>query len=238
MDHDAQHFRQPAPPSRLATVSALAIAALGWFALGSEFEHSVRASLGAGHGIAQALYLYFRFFTILTNLFVACLMSVTAWRGCRRAASPPAGPYAAALVYSTVTAVTYEALLRRLWSPQGLQFYTDMILHDIVPLLVLSFWVAWAPKRALRWRDPLHWLEFPAVYFAATLAAGASGGDYPYNFLDAGHLGYAPVFLNAAVFLACFYALGLCLTAAARLSTRREAAPAAGSAQTKLLPEV
>ena len=131
-------------------------------------------------------------------------------------ALPPAGVYNAALAYAGVTCVTYELLLRGLWSPHGVQFYTDLTMHDIVPAAVLLFWLTFAPRGDARWADILWLLIYPAAYLAATLVAGAFGEGYPYDFLDAGKLGYGLVAVVTLVFLAIFCALGLATTAASR----------------------
>ncbi len=208
-----------------ATILAAGMALLGWLALGRELALSLTQALHDGRGVAAALYGYFRFFTILTNVFVAGLMSATAWRLLARRPLPGAGFYAAALVYAAVMSATYEILLRRLWSPRGLQFATDLAMHDIVPALLLLFWLTYAPKAPLRWRDPLHWLEYPAVYFVATELAGLAGADYPYPFLDLDRLGWQPVLLIGGGFLATFYGLGLAVVALARRAAPPATAP-------------
>ncbi len=200
------------------------MALLGWLALGRELAVSLGQALHDGGSVAAAFYGYFRFFTILTNTFVAGLMSVSAWRLLRGRSLPPAPFFAAALVYATVMSVTYEALLRRLWSPRGLQFATDMAMHDIVPGLLLVFWVAYAPKQQLRWRDPLRWLEYPAVYFVATELAGLGGAGYPYPFLDLDRLGWQRVLLIGLGFLAAFAVLGFLVVAASRRLKHRSQA--------------
>ena len=67
---------------------------------------------------------------------------------------------------------------------------------------------------------------YPALYFAVTRAAGAAGAGYPYDFLDAGRLGYPAVVAVGVAFLAAFYALGALVTMAARLTDGRSAADA------------
>ena len=96
-----------------------------------------------------------------------------------------------------------------------MQFVPDMTFHDVQPVLTLLFWLVAAPKD-LRWRDLPWLLAYPALYFAATLAAGAEGAGYPYDFLDAGRLGYPAVFAVGVGFLGAFYGLGVLVTAAAR----------------------
>ena len=192
------------------------VACGGWVALVTELAMSLERSLAHGIALPQALFMFLRYFTILTNIGVALLMTWTTARLVRRRALPPAGLYNAALAYAGVTCLTYEALLRGLWSPQGVQFYTDMTMHDLMPAAMLLFWLAFAPRGGARWRDVAWLLAYPTAYFAFTLVAGALGEGYPYDFLDAGRLGYGVVSLVAAVFLAIFFALGLATTAASR----------------------
>ncbi len=209
--------------TRLGALLSASIACCGWTALAIELAMSLERSGTHGIPLPETLYLYLRYFTILTNIGTAALMSVSAARLGRGAPLPPAGVYNAALAYLAVMCATYEGLLRRLWSPRGIQFATDMTMHDVVPALFLLFWLGFALGKRARWRDTLWLLAYPAAYLAATLAAGALGAGYPYDFLDPGVLGTGGVAMVAAVFLVAFAGLGLAATAASRLVTRERA---------------
>jgi len=220
------HMGTPAfrlPVARPALGLATAMAALGWWGLGTELAITLRDDLRDGGNLVVGLYHFFRFFTVLTNLGIAILMTTTAWRLVRDRPLPPASAYAAALVYIIVTGATYELMLRRLWSPTGVMVYADMTLHDIIPVLTLVFWTACAPKAPLRGSDPTRWLAFPAVYFAVTVVAGYFGAGYPYGFFDAGKIGAMGVARNALTFLLVFLGLGLGLLAVARAWSIRPA---------------
>ena len=195
---------------------ASAMAALDCLSLAVDFSGSLARSLAMGHGAARAVFAYVRFFTIQSNLLLAVLMSVTALALARRRALPGAGLYRALLAYMIVTGVTYELLLRGSWSPHGVRFATDLVFHDVEPVLTLIFWVAFAPKRSLRWRSLPRLLAFPAAYLALTLAAGLLGAGYPYGFLDAGVLGYPRLAGVAAAFLGVFLGLGALATLVGR----------------------
>jgi hypothetical protein len=212
--------------ARWAVILAATMALLGWGAVSIECLISLQKSFAEGRSLAAALFLFLRYFTILTNIGIALLMTITPWRLVRGRPLPPASLYAAALVYIVIVSITYEAMLRRLWSPQGVQFYTDMTMHDVIPVLSLVFWVAFAPKAPLSWRNPLHWLEFPAVYFAVTLGVGRLGVAYPYSFLDPDKIGYAGVVVNGVAFLAAFFGLGLAVKAVAGVLSGRQDRPA------------
>lgn len=209
-------FGQPRQNWTVVAFASL-VACLGWGALILDFTTSMSRSLAAGHELVPAVLGYIRYFTIPTNGGLATLMTATAvsaWRG-----RPPlaAAWYHAALVYMAVTCLTYEALLRRLWSPRGVQFWTDLTFHDVQPALIALFWIFCAPKRDLRWRSIPWLLVYPAIYFGAVEIAGAFGAGYPYDFLDATKLGVPTVLAVAGAFLALFLVLGLFVTAVARL---------------------
>ena len=150
-DHD-ERFAARAPSTfggvALATMLPVVIAVLAGAAIGIEGSASLRRSLGVGRSLPEALFLFLRYFTILTNLAVASLMAVTVAR--RHGRLPPAGVYVAVTAYAIVTGAAYELLLRGLWSPHGMQFDTDLILHDIVPSLTALFWILFAPKHRSR----------------------------------------------------------------------------------------
>ncbi len=211
--------------ARLGALLSASIAGCGWTALAIELAMSLARSRVHGIPLPETLYLYLRYFTILTNIGTAALMSVSALRFMRNAALPPAGIYNAALAYVAVMCATYEGLLRRLWSPHGIQFATDVTMHDVVPGLTLLFWLGFVLGRRARWRDTLWLLAYPAAYLAATLVAGALGAGYPYDFLDPGVLGTGGVTVVAGVFLVVFAGLGLATTAVSRL---RAGSPVAG----------
>lgn len=203
-------------PLKYAAALATLIAVLGWAALAIDGTTVIGRNLAQGYGLPQSLFLWFRYFTILTNIGVALLMSVTAYRLYRHRPPPSAALHAAALVYALVVCATYEAVLRTSWTPRGMGFDTDLTFHDIVPALMLIFWVAFAPKRGLDRRFSLLLLIYPAAYFGGTLIAGALGESYPYDFLDVSKLGYPTVTIVGIVFTAIFYALGLATISASR----------------------
>jgi hypothetical protein len=106
--------------------------------------------------------------------------------------------------------------LRHIWNPQGWQKIADVLLHDLIPLLYVAYWVVFVAKRSLRWKDALWWLIYPAAYFAYTLLRGVTTRWYPYPFLDVQVLGYARVSINAVLLLAAFLVAGLILIAIGR----------------------
>lgn len=165
-----------------------------------------------------AVIAYFSFFTILTNLVVAIVLTfsllVPNSRWGRFFSSAVVGSGTA--LYIATVGIVYSLLLRHVWNPEGLQKIADVILHDVIPVTYVAYWIFYVPKTGLRWKDALSWSLYPLVYLAWILLRGAISGRYPYHFVDAGQLGYPHALLNAAMLFASFLGLGLAVIAVAR----------------------
>ena len=204
-------------------ISALVGALLGWFALLLQLYLMLVQSAGGARAMAGTVITYFSFFTILTNFLVALVFtatvfsSETGWGQFFRRPSVQAG----AAAYIAIVGITYRLLLRQLWNPQGMQWVADVILHDVIPVGYVFYWVLFAPRTELRWKDALGWLVYPAVYAVYVLARGAVSGLYPYPFMDVNVLGYGGVLVHAAVFLLVFLGMGLLVVAVGRWTRGR-----------------
>jgi hypothetical protein len=172
--------------------------------------------LGALHGILQAL----AYFTVLTNLLVAIGTSV-----CLARPSSPSrrrNAWLAALaVYIFVVGLIYTLLLRQLWQPTGAQRLADVLLHDVVPLLYVVWWLTGAPRGGLHFMQPFFWLSWPLSYFALSVLAGEVTGRYLYPFADVATLGWSTVLLNAGMLLVLFLVLGMLAVLYDRWTIRR-----------------
>jgi len=201
-------------------VAALA-AALGWAALAGQLYLSLKAGAATGQATTETLLRYISFFTILTNILVALVLTQAARApGCGVLGKP--GIQAAAASYIIVVGLIYFAILRHTWAPTGLQWLVDLILHYAMPPIYLAFWLAFVPKGdGLNWTAPLRWLAYPAVYLVWILARGAVSGFYPYPFIDVRRLGYDGMALNALAVAGVFIAIGLIIVALARLAGGR-----------------
>lgn len=132
-------------------------------------------------GVGLATWRYFGFFTILSNIGIACIATGIAlgrenWLTGARARLM-------GLTAIVTVGLVYSILLRSTWNPQGLQKLADAALHDWTPIL---FVILWAVTRhgELGWRDMKWALTPPALYLAYALGRGAIDGWYPYYFLN------------------------------------------------------
>jgi hypothetical protein len=171
---------------------------------------------------------YLSFFTIVSNLMVALTCAAPLAAPASRAGRFFAGPgvRSAVLLYIAVTGIVWLVLLAPHYDPQGLAWWSNALLHYVVPVLYAVAWLAGA-HGSLAWSDSLRWLVVPAAYLVWTLARGAWASEYPYGFVDVDELGMAAVLRNAAGLTAVFLLLGLVVVAidrglgrAGRVATR------------------
>ncbi len=197
-----------------STVTAI----LGWFALALQGYLTVTLSISNGKTLIAGLITFFSYFTILTNLLVAVVLSFSVWASHTRwgTFASRASVQSGTAVCIAIVGIVYSLLLRQIWNPQGWQKIADVLLHDLIPLLYVGYWVMFVRKGSLLWKDAFWWLTYPAAYFAYTVLRGAASGWYPYPFLDANALGYARVSANAVMLLGAFLVTGLVLVAIGR----------------------
>lgn len=184
--------RQP-----LETLLLAVIMICGWFALVAQMQINVASKAAP---LQEIIIRYFSYFTLLTNLIVAVVST-----GILLAPGSWFGKFASR--YTTLTAVTayillvgivYNIVLRSIWNPTGLQKVVDELLHTIIPLLFLLYWILFAVKDRLQYKTMLPWLLYPLLYLIFILVRGSSSGFYPYPFVDLNKLTLAQVFINSA----------------------------------------
>jgi hypothetical protein len=185
-------------------------ALLVWTALLLQFYVSGEHAFAQGHSVVAALSKLFSYFTILTNLLVAFVVS-SAILDPRREVGffRSSSVQVATAVYIVIVGVIYNLLLRKLWHPQGLHLVADQLLHIFVPIFYVAFCFSQETRSRLAFRAAADWLIFPLAYFGFSLIRGTFVGVYPYYFVDPKKLGYGTVFLIAGIMLTGFYLLGL-----------------------------
>ncbi len=173
--------------------------------------------------LSEALIRFFSYFTIQTNILVATCFTVllikpsSAWRKffSRNLVRT------AICTYITFVGLTYNILLRQLWQPSGLQKMVDELLHSVIPVIFILYWLIYTPKAGVQWKNALHWLIYPVVYIIVMLARGALSGYYPYPFIDVTVLGYPKVLLNGFGLIIAFLLLSCVFIAIGKLMNRR-----------------
>ena len=199
------------------------IALLGWVGLSIQLYLILLGRWELGASLLGGLVSTFSFFTVLTNILVAVVLT---WELTERPSVVrrwfllPSVRSGIAVSIALV-GLAYNLLLRHLWQPDGWQFVADELLHDVVPLLYVVYWWLCVPKGTLRLRHIGLWVIYPVVYFAYLLLRGDWLATYPYPFIDVASLGYQQVFINAGGILAGFVAIALAVVGLDRWMGRR-----------------
>jgi hypothetical protein len=203
--------------SRAARLCAAALAAL---ALGAVAAQAPITARELGVGLGEAVWRLLGFFTILTALLAGGTLALVA-------AGARVGCFALGglAVHEVFLGLVYYALLARGRDLAGWPLAVDTALHAALPLGLLLWWLAFAPKAGLRARHALLWTLWPALYSAYALARGAATGSYPYFFLDVASFGAAAVAAQVAGLTIAVALLGLALVALGRRLAATDAPP-------------
>jgi hypothetical protein len=207
----------------VARLYAGIFATLGWVALVAQLYLVLRSARAAGTSPVGATITYASYFTIIANT----LMAVVLTTGAVDSASPDGAMFTdprlvtAVVVYMTIVGLVYSLLLRGLVELAGAPLVLDRILHDIMPVVAVVYWIAFVPKGRLRWRDAVIWLALPLGYIGWIVLRGVATGLYPYPFVDVGAIGYPRALVNTVGLTVAFWVVGLCYVAADRAIARR-----------------
>lgn len=159
---------------------------LGITAVGLQFEIMTTLLMEVGGlDYAGAVVGFFSYFTILTNM-LAVTVHLAGLLGENGALAFFQRPLVrgAAVVSILVVSVIYHLLLANLWNPQGLHYYTDLLLHYVCPALMVVWWLGFGRTGLLRWSDVPAFLIFPLAYLVYVLVRARIVGIVPYPFLD------------------------------------------------------
>lgn len=220
------------PTTKSQKTLSILILTCAWFAVIAQFILLMNARTAS---VPETIIRFFSFFTILTNIIVAlCFESVLLNEHILFSENvslrkkfrlhrlfKTAGSKTAVTVYIIVVGAVYNLVLRFLWKPEGLQKFVDELLHTVVPLLTLIYWIAYVPKTGFKWKDSLQWMIYPFCYIIFITVRGALSGYYPYPFINVTEIGYPRALLNGAGLVAVFMGLSLFLIAIAKFSSER-----------------
>ncbi len=188
-------------PSRLK-VYELTLALVTWFSIILQLYLT-----------KESVFNFISYFTILSNLLVAVSLTCTSifkYSKVGRYFSLVTMQSAIAL-YIFIVGLVYNFVLRGIWEPQGWQWVADNLLHVVVPVFYILYWLLFIPKGKLKFKDNIVWTIFPLLYLAYTLVRGHFTHWYPYPFINVTKLGDAKVCLNIGIMIIAFLLVGLLL---------------------------
>lgn len=171
-------------------------AIITWFAVVFQFYLIIINRVAS---IPETIIRFFSFYTVLTNILVAVYFATVLVKPISRFGhffSLPSVATAIAL-YILIVGLIYNVILRFLWQPQGLQLVVDELLHTVVPLFFIFYWMIFVRKSELKWKNIFSWLIYPMVYLIFIFLRGAFSGYYPYPFIKVNAIGWSKALLNS-----------------------------------------
>ena len=156
-----------------------------------------------------------RFFTIWTNLAAGLTFGWVAWRG--DADRRVLFSLATAIV---IVAVVYHLLLAGEHHPVGLDWWTNLLFHTLIPVATVGWWLAYARLSLLHWQSLPVVMLVPVLYTIFALVNGALTGFYPYFFLNLPELGWANLLIATAGLSLLFLAVAALLPGLRKLIAR------------------
>ncbi|RZJ02523.1 MAG: hypothetical protein EON89_14895 [Brevundimonas sp.] len=213
--------------ARAALIWRAAFAATGWIGLALQYGLLVAPAHPTGQLAVWTLN-YFSYFTILTNLLVALVLTLPVVAPSSRVGRWALNPSvrARATLYLSIVGLGYHLLLSAGSTLQGLAAVGNFIVHYIMPVAALLDWLVFTPRGGLRWSEPFGWLRYPLIYFVWTALHGYAAGWWPYWFLNLPQLGLARSALVVAVLLIVLLVAGFGFVAIDRTLARRDRTPA------------
>lgn len=175
---------------------SLIIALLSWMAVSVQYLLMLKNDEYSNFEITIHFLSYF---TMLTNLLVAVYFSFIFFHllGRKKKNAIEIKKITAITIYILTVGLGYQILLRNSWSVVGIQSLTNEVLHSIVPLLVLLFWIMNFRRGKLDYSNVFPWLIYPLIFLIFILIHGYYSKFYPYPFFDVTVLGFGKVLINA-----------------------------------------
>ena len=195
---------------------ALIGALLGWFAVITQLYLMMENRVAS---VPQTLFRFLAYFTIDTNIIVALCFTFIFLGSKYRLGRffSKASTVTAITVYITIVGIVYNVILRSLWEPQEMQKSVDELLHSVIPVLLIIFWLIFVPIERLKWKNAFAWLIYPIIYMIYALIHGNITKWYPYPFVDVNELGYKKALLNTGGVLLVIFLLSLALIGTGKL---------------------
>ncbi|TDQ30181.1 Pr6Pr family membrane protein [Tenacibaculum caenipelagi] len=149
--------------------------------------------------IPETIIRFFSFFTILTNTLVALYFTSKITR--TMSIFNKNGALTAITTFILIVGLVYQIILRATWTPTGLQLIVDELLHTIIPVYMLVYWLLYAKPNNFKLKPILPWLAYPVIYITYIMIRGKLSGFYPYPFLNVSKIGLQQSIINISIIL-------------------------------------
>ncbi len=210
----------------IARVLGAALGVLTWSTVALELWLTIEHALDHGQSIGHGIVEYLGYFTVLTNIFVALVLTLPLLAPLSRPGRFLASAQVRACAVASIVLVSigYHLLLRDVWVLGTPSWFAAILLHYVIPALYVLYWLLALPKQRLVWWSPLVWCLYPIAYFAYTLLRGLLINLYPYSFFDVNKLGHGRSLENALGLLLLFVVIGAVLVTVSNVLVPRRAA--------------
>lgn len=126
------------------------------------------------------------YFTVQTNLFV-CIVLI--YSICHKLFKWKVVEYniiirSAVSFYILITFLAFAILLQKRYHQKGLERYTSIINHYVMPIYFLVDTIITVDGTILKPKYIIYWLLYPMIYLIFTLIRGYFTGVFPYYFFD------------------------------------------------------
>lgn len=146
-------------------------------------------------GALGRIFDYFTYFTILSNILVAVILTMLFLNPLRDGKVFRVLRLDTVLMI-TVTGVVYNLVLAADSKNVGWQVVANSLEHQITPILTVLVWLIVGPRGWVNLRTITWAFALPIGWLVYALIRGAIIGAYPYPFLDVVRYGYGTVFIN------------------------------------------
>jgi hypothetical protein len=183
-----------------------------------------------GYGIAtdpghclQYIANFFSYFTILSNIFVAVVLSMEASASMRSIELSARFTRArgAAVFCIITTGIIYSFFLRGPGVQGQVQDsipWINAVFHYIMPVAMAVDWTIFPPKTRVPWVHILRWIGLTVIYLIYVELLGLLTKNYPYFFVDPTTLhGYGGVLRASLAFIPFFLVFGVVVILLSRL---------------------
>jgi hypothetical protein len=162
----------------------------------------ISAANPVARSLPDALINFWTYFTHLTNLglVLVYLAALTKWRWLAWFGKPHT--HALMAGYILLVMLYYHFMLAPHFQFEGPLLMATILLHYVAPLFYLGWWALFAPHGGLRFGSIPAMLVPGLTYVGWALVRGAVTGEYPYEILDAGRIGYGAVAIGVLVLMA------------------------------------
>ena len=191
------------------------ICVCAWLGVALQFVTAVPNIMQTGKTWSVAVLQVCSYFTILTNTLVAVTTTLAlllprsdTGRWCAKPET-----ITAITVYIVVVGLIYNIVLRPISHFEGWAALGNELVHSVVPLLYILYWLTCATKGSIRWSSAVRWLLYPFLYLIYTFLHGRISNWYPYPFVDVTRIGYGGFWVNSFYMLLLFVALNIILIA-------------------------